>query len=81
MTIVIVVVLWIVSVVVAARLGRRKHRRGVVYGVFLSWIGVALLLLLPSGHPHEDVRGAEWDETHEPSDQAFFENMQYYSRH
>ena len=39
MTIAIVVLLWIVSVVVAARLGRRKHRRGVVYGVFLSWIG------------------------------------------
>jgi hypothetical protein len=80
-TVVIVLVAWIASVRVAAWLGRRKHRRGVVYGVFLSWVGVLVLLLLPSGHPHEDVRGAEWDETHEPSDEAFFENMQYYSRH
>jgi hypothetical protein len=75
-----VVVVWLASVLVAAWLGARKHRRGLLYGVFLSWVGVVLLLVLPPGHPHEDVSGTEWDETFQPTDDAFFKNMQYYSR-
>jgi hypothetical protein len=80
-TVAIVVLAWLASVVVAVPLGRRRHRRGLVYGVFLGWFGVALLLLLPPGHPHEDVLGAAWDETRVPTNEPFFQNQQYYSKH
>ena len=75
-------VLWVTSIIVAVRLGRTRHRAGLLYGLFLSWLGVALLALLPARPAPEDPRGSAWDETTGPDpDDAYFKSLQYYSRH
>ena len=41
------VILWVVPIFVATSQGRSKHRAGFAYGLFLGWIGVIILALLP----------------------------------
>lgn len=44
-------ILWVVPVFVAAAIGKPKMRTGWLYGLFLGWIGVIVIALLPtSGH-------------------------------
>lgn len=76
-----VLLVWIASVVAAVALGRRKNRRGFLYGLFLPVVGVVLLALLPPRPAPEEVLGTKWDETYTPTDDAFFKNQQYYSKH
>jgi hypothetical protein len=77
-----VAILWVVPIVVAVGLGNAKHRPGFLYGL-LSWVGVILLAVLPARPAPlpEDLQGTPWDETHRPSDDSFFQNAQYYSKH
>lgn len=75
------VLLWVASVAAGVLLGRRKHRRGLFYGLLLPVIGVVVLAFLPPRQAHEDVLGTKWDETRRPSDDSFFDNFQYYSKH
>ena len=81
MTIALVLVLWAESVLASVAVGRRKHRMGFVYGLLLSWAGVLLLALLPPRPAHEEVLGTKWDETYAPTNDSFFRNQQYYSKH
>lgn len=41
-------ILWVVPIFVAVSLGRTKRREGWAYGLFLGWIGVLILALLPA---------------------------------
>ena len=45
-----VVILWIVPIFLTNAMGKPKNRTGIAYGLFLGWIGVICLALLP---PHE----------------------------
>ena len=80
LTIALTLVVWAASVAAGVILGKRKHRRGLLYGLLLPVVGPVVLALLPPRPPHEDVLGTKWDETYTPTDDAFFENQQYYSR-
>lgn len=42
------IILWIVPIFVAGAIGSGKNRVGWVYGIFLGWLGVLILALLPS---------------------------------
>jgi len=41
------VIFWIVPIFVAVSQGRAKDRAGFAYGLFLGWLGVIILALLP----------------------------------
>ena len=45
------VILWIVPIFVAHSIGKAKMRAGIGYGVFLGWLGVLVLAVLPPGEP------------------------------
>jgi hypothetical protein len=89
MTIEVVLLVWAASVAAGVLVGRRKNRRGLLYGLLLPVVGVGVLALLPARPPHEDVLGAKWDESYTAQsdsvygslDDAFFKNQQYYSKH
>lgn len=78
---VIALLVWAASIAAGVLLGRRKHRRGFLYGLFLPVVGPVVLALLPARPEHENVLGTKWDETYAPTDDAFFKNQQYYSKH
>jgi hypothetical protein len=40
-------VFWLLPVIVGGRIGDAKNRRGWVWGLFLGWLGVIILLCLP----------------------------------
>jgi hypothetical protein len=40
-------VLWVLPIFVAHSQGKAKNRAGVAYGLFLGWLGVIILALLP----------------------------------
>lgn len=40
-------ILWIISILVAESIGNAKGRQGIVYGIFLSWLGVLTVYMLP----------------------------------
>lgn len=42
------IILWVVPIFVAYAIGKPKHRAGAVYGIFLGWLGVLILALLPA---------------------------------
>src|SRR5262249_7883847 len=42
------IILWIVPIFVAHSMGKPKGRAGLLYGLFLGWIGVIILPLLPA---------------------------------
>jgi hypothetical protein len=42
------IILWIVPVFVAYSMGKAKARDGLMYGLFLGWLGVLILALLPA---------------------------------
>lgn len=50
------VILWVVPIFVARSQGHAKNRDGWVYGLFLGWLGVLILALLP---PLDDGRYGE----------------------
>lgn len=59
------VVLWVIPIFVAVSQGRAKDRAGLAYGLFLGWLGVIILAVLPSRrgnlygecpHCREDIR-------------------------
>jgi hypothetical protein len=41
-------IMWIVPIFVAVSQGRAKRREGWAYGLFLGWLGVIILALLPA---------------------------------
>lgn len=41
------VVLWVIPIFVAVSQGRAKDRAGLAYGLFLGWLGVIILAVLP----------------------------------
>ena len=41
------VIVWIVPIVVAYKLGHARGREGLGYGILLGWAGVLILFLLP----------------------------------
>lgn len=51
---VVAVVFWIIPIFVAHGRGKAKHRAGVAYGLFLGWIGVLILAVLPPLVDHEN---------------------------
>src|SRR5262245_18158746 len=51
----LLVLLWVVPVLLATWLGRQKGRRGWLYGLLLSWIGVFILASL--GDNPRDQKG------------------------
>ena len=89
MTIALALLVWAASVAAAVAVGRRKHRRGLLYGLFLPVVGPIVLALLPPRPAHEDTLGQKWDESYAGQsdslygslDDAFFKNQQYYSKH
>jgi hypothetical protein len=40
-------ILWVLPIYVTHKQGEAKHRTGAAWGVFLGWIGVLVLALLP----------------------------------
>jgi hypothetical protein len=44
---VLIAVLWIVPIFVATSIGQSKGRAGLLYGVFLGWLGVLIVAILP----------------------------------
>lgn len=42
------ILLWIVPIFVTVSIGNAKHRAGFFYGLFLGWIGVLVLAVLPA---------------------------------
>lgn len=42
-----VLVFWVVPIFVGIAIGRPKRRMGFLYGLFLGWLGVIILALLP----------------------------------
>ena len=42
------IILWVIPVFVAYSMGRPKRREGLAYGLFLGWLGVIILALLPA---------------------------------
>lgn len=81
MTIGVVLLVWVLSALAGVAIGARKNRRGLLYGLFLPVVGPILLALLPARPTHDDALGTAWDETYSPSDDSFFKNQQYYSKH
>lgn len=51
MILIYIVVLWVVPVFVAVTIGNHKRRAGLLYGLFLGWLGVLILAVLPSAPP------------------------------
>lgn len=43
-----VLIAWVVPIPVANAMGKAKHRDGSAYGIFLGWLGVLILAVLPS---------------------------------
>jgi hypothetical protein len=43
----VLAILWVVSILVAESIGNAKGRQGIVYGIFLSWLGVLTVYMLP----------------------------------
>ena len=43
---VLLLISWIAAVVVAAKIGAKKNRAGWAWGLFLGWIGVAIVACL-----------------------------------
>ena len=41
------IILWIIPIPIAISQGRSKDRAGLAYGLFLGWIGVIILAVLP----------------------------------
>lgn len=41
------IILWVIPIFVAHAIGKPKHRAGALYGIFLSWLGVIAVALLP----------------------------------
>jgi hypothetical protein len=41
------IIVWIVPIFLANAMGKPKNRAGLAYGLFLGWIGVICLALLP----------------------------------
>lgn len=44
------IILWIVPIFVANSQGKAKNRAGIAYGLFLGWLGVLVLAVLPPNH-------------------------------
>lgn len=42
-----VLVVWVLPVYVAHQIGVPKRRHGLIWGLFLGWIGVIVVALLP----------------------------------
>lgn len=42
-----IVILWIVPVFVGHAIGKSKGRAGLLYGLFLGWLGVIIVAILP----------------------------------
>jgi hypothetical protein len=42
------IILWIVPIFVAHAIGKAKHRAGFLYGLFLGWLGVIIVFVLPT---------------------------------
>jgi hypothetical protein len=55
------IVLWIVPIFLAAAMGKPKNRAGLAYGLFLGWIGVICLALLPPAKPRSEMRSFRLD--------------------
>jgi hypothetical protein len=47
----VLALLWVLPIFVAHSMGKPKHRAGALYGIFLGWLGVIVLALLPPGKP------------------------------
>jgi hypothetical protein len=60
------IILWVVPIFVTVSMGRAKNREGWAYGVFLGWLGVIILALLPplafASDVHETKRCPDCDE-------------------
>lgn len=42
------VIFWVIPIFVAHAIGKAKHRAGFLYGLFLGWLGVIIVALLPA---------------------------------
>lgn len=57
------VILWVIPIFVAHSIGKPKQREGSLYGIFLGWLGVIILALLPARRGDDEKRCpdcAEW---------------------
>jgi hypothetical protein len=41
------IVFWLIPILIAHAIGKPKHRAGALYGIFLGWVGVIAVALLP----------------------------------
>lgn len=55
------VVLWIVPIFVANAIGGPKGRAGAAYGIFLGWLGVLVVALLPPLTAEQQLASLERD--------------------
>jgi len=47
MILVWVAILWIIPILVGHSIGKAKGRAGLLYGLFLGWLGVIIVFMLP----------------------------------
>jgi hypothetical protein len=50
---VFITIFWIIPVFVGHAIGRPKHRSGAIWAIFLGWLGVIIVALLPPSKPPE----------------------------
>ncbi len=58
----LIIISWIIAVIVAARIGSRLKGRpnlGIILGLFLSWIGVIIIAVMPPTHDMRVLREEE----------------------
>lgn len=55
------VVLWVVPIFVAHAVGAPKGRAGAAYGIFLGWLGVLVVAVLPALTPKQRLVALEKD--------------------
>lgn len=42
-----ILILWVIPIVVGHKIGAPKSRAGLLYGLFLGWLGVVIVAMLP----------------------------------
>ena len=55
------IVLWIIPIFLAYGIGKPKNRAGLAYGIFLGWIGVICVALLPPAKPRSEMKSFHLD--------------------
>lgn len=54
---IVVGLLWVLPIYVAWQIGQAKHRAGFLWGLFLGWLGVIVVALLPPVKPWDPGAG------------------------